>query len=104
MNNKDHFNNFKPVPYLDEISKKNLLIHNNHVSGIIDTDWIGYGDPLTFVALTNVALLDMQCDTDCVDYLLEEVNVTEEQRKVFLFYSLMYCVDFMGKKERFLMK
>lgn len=95
---KDYFNNFKPVPYLDDISTKNLLIHNNRVSGIIDTDWIGYGDPLTFVALTNVALLNMQYDTDYVDYLLEEMSVIEEQHKVFLFYSLMYCVDFMGEK------
>lgn len=95
---KDYFNKFKPVPYLDDISTKNLLIYNNRVSGIIDTDWIGYGDSLTFVALTNIALLDMQYDTDYVGYLLEEMNVQKEQYKVFLFYSLMYCVDFMGEK------
>lgn len=95
---KDYFNNFKPIPYLDDISTKNLLIHNNRVSGIIDIDWIGYGDPLTFISLTNIALLDMECDTDYVNYLLKEMSVTEEQYKVFLFYSLMYCVDFMGEK------
>ena len=95
---KEYFLKFKPVPYLDYISTKNLLIHNQRVSGIIDTDWIGYGDPLSFIALTNVALRDMQHDTDYVNYLLEEINATEEQYRIFLFYSLMYCVDFMGEK------
>ncbi|MBQ1995420.1 MAG: hypothetical protein II237_04435, partial [Clostridia bacterium] len=27
-----------------------------------------------------------------------EINATEEQYRIFLFYSLMYCVDFMGEK------
>ena len=94
----EYFSKFKPTPYLDDISTKNLLIYNNRVSGIIDTDWIGYGDPLSFIALTNVALLNLQYDTDYVNYLLEETNATEYERKVFLFHSLMYCVDFMGEK------
>ena len=74
------------------------MINNGHVAGIVDIDWLGCGDPLTFVALTNMALLDMQYDTVYVDYLLEELNVTATERKVFLFYSLLYCIDFMGER------
>lgn len=87
-----------PIAYLDDISTKNLLIHNGHISGIIDIDWMGIGDKLTFVALTNTALLNMECDTDYVDFILEEMQVNETEKQAFLFYSLMYCVDFMGER------
>lgn len=94
----DYFNAVQPVAFLDDISSKNLLIQNGQVSGIIDIDWIGIGDRLTFAALTNVALLNMECDTDYVDFILEEMQVNETEMQAFLFYSLMYCVDFMGER------
>ena len=93
-----YFSKVKPVAYLDDISTKNLLIHNGKLSGVIDIDWMGVGDNLTFIAMTYVALRNMDCETDYVDYLLEERGCTEEERKAFLFYGLMFCVDFMGER------
>ncbi|MBP5606105.1 MAG: phosphotransferase [Ruminiclostridium sp.] len=93
-----YFENIGPTAYLDDISTKNLLIHNGHISGIVDIDWIGIGDCLTYAALTNIALLNMEYDTDYVKYILEEMDLNSTQEKAFLFYSLMYCVDFMGER------
>lgn len=93
-----YFVNLHSVAYLDDISTKNLLVHNKRVSGIIDVDWLGCGDPLSFVALTHMALLDMQCDASYVNYLLAEMHISESEYKVFLFYTLLYCVDFMGER------
>ena len=95
---KEYFSAIKPVAYLDDISTKNLLIHNGRISGIIDIDWIGIGDDLTFIALTYVALLNMNCKTDYVDYLLKERGCDASEMKAFCFYSLLYCVDFMGER------
>lgn len=94
----EYFSQIRPLAYLDDISTKNLLIHNGKVSGVIDIDWMGVGDNLTFIAMTYVALRNMDCETDYVDYLLEERGCTEDERKVFLFYCLMFCVDFMGER------
>lgn len=93
-----YFQSIKPLCYLDDISTKNLLIARGKISGIIDIDWIGVGDCLTYVALTNMALLDYGFDTDYVCYLLEEMRPDAAARKAFLFYTLMYCVDFMGER------
>lgn len=95
---EEYFTNIEPLEYLDDISSKNLLIHNGRISGIIDIDWIGIGDRLTFAALTNMALLNLEYDTDYVSYILEEMQVSDVERKVFIFYTLMYCVDFMGER------
>jgi len=94
----DYFTSVRPIPYLDDISTKNLLIHDGKFAGIVDIDWIGVGDSLTFIALTYVALRNMDCDTDYVDYLLDEMGCGDSEKKAFLFYCLVYCVDFMGER------
>lgn len=95
---QDYLDQVPQTPYLDDISTKNLLIHGGKVSGIIDIDGIGFGDWLTFAALSQVALLNMDQDTSYIDYLLDEIRPTPAQRKAFIFYCLLYCVDFMGER------
>lgn len=94
----EYFRGIRPVAYLDDISSKNLIIHNGKISGIIDVDWMGVGDCLTYVALTNMALLNLEYDTDYVACILEEMGLDETQKKAFIFYTLLYCVDFMGER------
>ena len=94
----EYFANVKPIPYLDDISSKNLLINNGWVSGIIDIDWIGFGDRLTFAALTKMAFLDLGYDTDYITYLLKEMQISGIEKTVFDFYTMMFCVDFMGER------
>ncbi len=53
---------------------------------------------LTFAALTRVALLNMDLDTKYVDYLLDEIHPNAIEYKAFVFYCLLYCVDFMGER------
>lgn len=95
---EEYFASVKPIAYLDDISSKNLLVHNGRISGIVDIDWMGIGDKLTYVALTNMALLNMEYDTDYVQYILEEMQISDVEKKAFLFYTLMFCVDFMGER------
>lgn len=45
-----------------------------------------------------MALLNMEYDTDYVNYILKEMQVSEIEKRAFLFYTLMYCVDFMGER------
>lgn len=95
---QEYLDKVQPTPYLDDISTKNLLIYEGKVSGIIDIDWMGLGDMLTFVAMTKVALLNMDLDTQYIDYLLDEIHPNTIEYKAFVFYCLIYCVDFMGER------
>lgn len=94
----EYFETIQPIAYLDDISTKNLLIHEGRVTGVIDIDWMGEGDKLTYAAMTKMALMNMGCDTDYVTYLLDEMQLTEIEKKAFVFYTLLYCVDFMGER------
>jgi len=95
---QEYLDKVQPVPYLDDISTKNLLVYEGKVSGIIDIDWMGLGDMLTFVAMTKVALLNADLDTKYIDYLLDGIYPNKTEYKAFVFYCLVYCVDFMGER------
>lgn len=102
---QEYLDKVQPTPYLDDISTKNLLIYEGKVSGIIDIDWMGFGDMLTFIAMTRVALLNMDLDTKYIDYLLDEIHPNKIEYKAFVFYCLIFCVDFMGERgQKFLDK
>mgnify|MGYP002620536680 CR=1 FL=1 len=94
----EYFKTVEPKAFLDDISNKNLLIYNGDISGIIDLDWMGFGDLLYFVGYNNMALLDMEVDTKYVDYMIQELDLNEFQKKIVLFYTLVFCVDFMSEK------
>ena len=93
-----YFASVPPVAYLDDVTTKNLLVQNGHISGVLDVDWMGVGDRLTYMALTRMALLNMDLDTDYADFLLEAYRPSAVERRAFAFYTLLYCVDFMGER------
>ena len=97
-NFREYFNSIKPVPFLDDITTKNVLIHEGKLSGIIDLDWISFGDEVLFLGLVTMALLSMKADIDYADYLKDEMNLNEMQERALKFYVLMFCVIFMSEK------
>ena len=95
---QEYFQKIQPTPFLDDISTKNVLIHKGKLSGIVDIDEICYGDPFLVIGLTNMALLGMEADTKYIDFWLDEINANNIQRKATEFYTLLYCIDFMGEQ------
>ena len=57
----------RPTPFLDDTTTKNVIVDRGALSGIVDVDWLCYGDPLFPIALTRAALLSEELDTDYVD-------------------------------------
>lgn len=90
--------NVKAQPFLDDTTTKNVLIHEGKLSGIVDLDWICFGDQLYTVALTKMALLSMKGDTTYVDYWIEALDLESDQHAILNFYTLCFCLDFMSEK------
>lgn len=88
----------KPTAFLDDTTTKNVLVHHGALSGIVDVDSVCFGDPLFTPALTRMALLARQCDTRYIDYWLEAMQATEEQRAVLDLYTAVFCVNFLGEQ------
>jgi aminoglycoside phosphotransferase (APT) family kinase protein len=84
----------KPVPFLDDITTKNVIIHNGKLSGIVDVDTVCFGDPLLTLGLTHASLLAMKVDTCYTDYWASLLHLTEEQRSVVSIYTAMFALEF----------
>jgi hypothetical protein len=97
-NYDNYFEKIEPIPFLDDISTKNVLINNGRLSGIIDLDWLCFGDSIYIIAMTKMALLSMGADTDYIDYWMEAAGAGQDERDVLELYTLIFCIDFMGEK------
>ena len=97
-NYEEYLSSIEPIPFLDDTTTKNVLIHEGRLNGIIDLDWVCFGDPLYTVALTKMALFSLKADTEYIDYWTMELDISSEQEKVLDLYTLIFCLDFMSEK------
>jgi len=94
----DYFARVRPIPYLDDTTTRNVIVHDGRLSGIVDVDSICYGDVLFTVGLTRMALLNMNQPTGYTDHWLDRLNATDEQRRVVQFYTACFCINFLGEQ------
>jgi len=62
-----------------------VLINQGKLSGVIDIDWICFGDRVYYVALTNMALMSLGYDTKYIDYLMDHMKASELEREILKF-------------------
>jgi hypothetical protein len=74
-----------------------VIVHEGVLTGIVDTDNVCFGDRLNVLALTYMALLSDQVETDYVDFWAEAWELTEEQLQIMHLYTALHCVYFMGE-------
>ena len=83
-------------PFLDDITTKNVIVQNGRLQGIIDFDCIGYGDPLLWLGLTQMAVLSGQSRKarHYVCELRRLYGVVPAQRPALAFYTGLFAIDF----------
>lgn len=96
-NYEDYFAQIEPIAFFDDITTKNVIINKGKLSGIVDVDWMCFGDRIKTIGLTQTALLASDHETDYIDYWCDAMNLNAVQRKVLNLYSAESCVDFMGE-------
>ena len=87
----------RPVPFLDDSTTKNVIVNNDQISGIVDTDQVCFGDPLFTIGLTKMALLSLEAEEDYIEYWLDAIAAESEERKIVDLYSLVFCLCFMSE-------
>jgi len=92
-----YFARVRPIPFLDDTTTKNVLVHDGSFSGIVDVDWICFGDPLLTVALTRASLLNSGRDLAYTDYWCELFEPSRERDAALRFYTALFCLDFMSE-------
>jgi hypothetical protein len=82
---------------LDDTTTKNVLISDGRLRGIVDVDYVCFGDPLFTVALTRMALLSMGADLEYTDAWCAALALDAHERAALTLYTCVFCVDFLSE-------
>jgi aminoglycoside phosphotransferase len=92
-----YFAKIQTLPFLDDITTKNVMIKDGTLTGICDIDEVCFGDKLQHLALTRMALISQKSNLDYIDYLINEYTLSDTELKILDFYTAVSCVDFMSE-------
>jgi aminoglycoside phosphotransferase (APT) family kinase protein len=92
-----YFARIEPVPFLHDITTKNVIVHEGRLSGIVDVDDLCFGDPLLLLGLIRMALLAQGLDPFYVEQWREIMRPDAEQTAAIDLYTALYCIDFMSE-------
>lgn len=92
-----YFATVQPVPFLHDITTKNVIIQDARLSGIVDVDDLCFGDPLFLVGLIRVALLAHGRSPAYADAWLDVLRPDKDQREALDFYVALFCLNFMSE-------
>lgn len=93
-----YLSGIRPVCFLDDLTTKNVMINEGKLSGVVDLDWVAYGDPLLHLGLTAAAVTVEAPPTGrhYGDELVRFAGVGSEQRRMIDLYEAVYLVNFLG--------
>ncbi|MFG1731219.1 phosphotransferase family protein [Paenibacillus sp. 843] len=97
-----YFDRVEPVCFLDDLTIKNVIVAEGKLQGIVDFDWVCYGDPLYMIALTQTAVVSDIGDQGMpyVEALCRQWGANREQRALIDFYSVIHALQFIGFHQR----
>ena len=98
---REYLENVPATCFLDDLTIKNVLVKQGELTGLIDFDWVCYGDPLYWLALTQTAIVsDIGVPGQ---FYLEELkrfwNVSPDQSRIVDFYAAVHTLDFLCRQQ-----
>jgi aminoglycoside phosphotransferase (APT) family kinase protein len=89
-----YFSSVQPLCFLDDLNTKNILIENGDLRGLIDLDFVCYGDPLLAVGTTLACIVaDARgAGTFYGEELIRLWNPDADERRAIFFYAALWAV------------
>ncbi|MGA3065582.1 MAG: phosphotransferase [Tepidisphaeraceae bacterium] len=84
----------RATPFLDDLTTKNILVENGVLTGLIDLDFICYGDPLLAVGATMTSIA-ADCPESAGYYADELIRFSDPpaaRRRTIWFYAALWAV------------
>ncbi len=93
-----YFASVRPLCFLDDLTTKNVIVAEDAVRGIIDVDFVCYGDPLMAVGTTLAQLAADAGDVGVVygRALLDAWNPLGDARRAVHFYAALWALGFLS--------
>lgn len=92
---ESHMRSLPPLPFLDDTTTKNVIVHNGQLSGIVDTDSVCFGDRLYVLALTQMAMLGDQAGSEYIDHWAAAWQLNAFDHRLVNAYTAVHCIEFI---------
>jgi len=94
---KDYFDNVKSTFYYDDMSSKNIIIHQGKFSGVVDLDTMAYGDPLEAIGRIKASWYGTKYGETYTDAVEKELNLNDEQKKIVTVYAFINRINWLSE-------
>lgn len=95
---RPYLEDIEPVCFLDDLTTKNVMVHNGALTGVVDFDCVCYGDPMFQVGLT-AASVAAGYTSRCrfyIDELIRFSRPSAKERVMIELYQAVFLVNFLG--------
>lgn len=96
---EEYFRQAKPICFLDDLTIKNVIVQNGELQGLVDFDFVCYGDPLFWLGLTLTVLASDLGPHERFygDELCRLMELTAGQRALVALYAAWISLGFVRK-------
>ena len=96
-----YFASLRPICFLDDVTVRNVLVEHGELQGIIDVDFVCYGDPLMAVGTTlaHVAADVGEAGHFYGDELIRCATPSWDAQRAIYFYGSLWLTGFLAAAE-----
>ncbi len=96
---EEYFRQARPVCFLDDLTTKNVIVQGGELQGLVDFDFVCYGDPLFWLGLTATVLASDLGPRERFygDELCRLMDLTAGQRATVALYAAWISLGFVQK-------
>lgn len=93
-----YFASLRPICFLDDLTIKNVIVEHGELRGIIDVDFVCYGDPLMSIGTTlaHIAADVGEAGHFYGDELLRCAKPSALAQRAVYFYSALWVIGFLA--------
>ncbi|MFH1427424.1 MAG: phosphotransferase [Patescibacteria group bacterium] len=95
---KDYFNNVKSTFYYNDMSSKNVLIHQGKFSGLVDLDSMAYGDPLEAIGRIKASWYGTKYGKTYTDAVEKNLDLNNNQKEIVTVYAFLNRVHWLSER------
>lgn len=90
--NKNYLKSVRPKLYFDDMSSKNVMIHNGQFNGLVDLDFLSKGDYLEGIGAITAVWYGSEAGELYINEIIEHQSLDTSQRKMIKVYAILHLL------------
>ncbi len=93
-----YFENVKSQFYFDDINYKNVMIYNGKFNGLVDLDYIAYGDYLESIGRIMANGFGKDNGDYYTNAVMDELHLNANKRKIVMLWAILHRIFWLSEE------